>query len=99
MPGESVDVAGIDEDADHHRDFLLGDQIVDDVERGIVAVAVDVPLAVLKDHERGGSFRIVLRGNVNPVIALHAVVDFAGVDDLVGECAGGNAGLLVGERA
>ena len=82
------DVAGIDEDGDHHGDFLLRDQIVDHVERWVVAVAIEIALAVLEDHERGGSFGIVLRGDVDPVFAFHAVVDFAGVNDFVGECAG-----------
>ena len=38
----------------------------------------------LKDHQGGWNFRIVLRGDVDPVVGLHTVVDFAGVRDFVG---------------
>ena len=92
-------VAGIDEDADHDRDFLLRDQVVDHVERGIVAIAMDIPAAVLKDHEGRGNFRVVAGGHVYPVLALHAVVDFAGVYELFRQLAGRHAGLEIRVRA
>jgi hypothetical protein len=78
-------VAGVDEDAYHHRDFLLRDQVIDNIERGIVAVAMDIPAAVLKDHERRRDFGVVTGGHVDPILALHAVIDFAGVDQLFRE--------------
>src|SRR6266436_5227814 len=92
------DISRIDEDADHDGNFLLGDEIVDDVERGIVAVAVGVPAAVVENHYGGGSVRFILRGNVNPIFTFHAVVNFAGVGDFFGERAGWNAGMLIGEE-
>src|SRR6266436_158691 len=76
------DVAWIDENADHHGNLFLSDQVIDDVERGIVAVAIDVPATILEDHERRGRVLAVLRGNVNPIFTLHAVVNLAGVRDL-----------------
>ncbi len=94
--GGAADVAGIDEHDDHHRDFFLSDEIVHDVERFVFAFAIDVSLAILDDEKSGWNFGIVLRGDINPVIALHAVVDFAGVRQLFGELAGGHIGMLVG---
>ena len=62
----------------------------------MLRVAVEIPLAVLKDHQGGWGFGVVLSGHVDPVVAFHAVVDFAGVNDLVGEFSCRNARLLVG---
>ena len=92
------DISGIDEDTDHHRNLLLRDQVVDNIQRGIIAVAIDVTAAILKHHHRCGRFRIVLRRHIDPVLALHAVVDFAGVDDLVRQASGGHAGLQITQR-
>ena len=39
------------------------------------------PAAVLENHERGRNLRIVLRGHVNPIFALHSIVDLAAVRD------------------
>src|SRR5262249_38765108 len=96
--GRLGDIPGIDEDADHHGDFLLRDEIVYDVEGGIVTVAVGVPATVVEDHNGGGRAGFVLRRNVNPVFAFHAVVDFAYVRDFLGESSGWNAGLRIGKR-
>src|SRR5260370_6467423 len=73
------DIARVDEDADHDGNLFLSNQVIDDVERGIVAIAVDVPAAVLEDHKRGGSVLAVLRGDVNPVFALYAISDLSTV--------------------
>ena len=92
-----ADVARVDKDTDHHRNLLLGNQIVDHVERRIIAVAIDVAAAILEDHERGGSLGIVLRGDVDPVFAPHAVINLAGVRDGLGERAGRNSRLQIGK--
>lgn len=42
--------------------------------------------------------RVVLSGDVDPIFALHAIVDFAGVRDLGRERARGDSGLLIGQR-
>ena len=42
----------------------------------------DVALAVLPDHQRGRNGRVVLRGHVDPVVALHAGVELARVHEL-----------------
>ncbi len=75
------------------------DEIVYDVERGVVAVTVGIAATVLKDHDGCRRIRFVLRGDINPIFALHAVVDFADVRDFFGESAGGDARLEIGERA
>ena len=90
-PGRIRHVARVDEYADHDRDLLLRDQVVDHVERRVVAIAMDIASAVLKDHEGGGNFRIVAGGDVDPVLALHAVIDLAGVYQLFRELAGRHA--------
>ena len=74
----------------------MRDEIVDDIERFVFSVAIDVTLAVLDDEQCGRSFWIVLRGDVNPIFAFHAIVDLAGVSDLVGEFPDGHVGMLVG---
>ena len=56
---------------------MLRDEIVEDIEGGMVAVAVDVSSAVVEDHERGGDFGIVLGWDVDPVVTRHAIVDLA----------------------
>src|SRR5207253_2819198 len=56
------DVAGIDEDGDDDRNFLLSDEIVEDVEGGIVGVAMGVAAAILKNHDSCRSFGLVLGG-------------------------------------
>src|SRR5579883_2028151 len=93
--GRISDVSGIDEDADHHGNFFLRDQIVDNIESWIIAVAVNVSAAVLKYHQRRRYLRVVLCGHVNPVLALHAVINFADVDELWRECSSGNSSLQV----
>src|SRR6202021_832445 len=93
------DVTGINEYADHYGDLFLGHEVIDDIERRIVAVAVGVPAAALEDQEAGRRVFVVLSGNVEPVVGLHAVVDLAGVGDLRRKRSGGNAGLQIGEWA
>src|SRR6202000_2650389 len=89
--GRAADVARIDEHDDHDWNFFLGDQIVDDVERFVFSFAVDIAFAILNYEKSGWSLRIVLSGDVDPVIALHAVVDFAGGAESFRKRAGGEA--------
>ena len=91
-----LDGAGVDEDADHDGDSVLGDEVVDGAEEGAVAT-VGVAGSILKDHEGGGGLGGVLRRDVDPVVRLHAVVDLAGVGELFAEMSGGRAGLEIGE--
>ena len=76
------DQTGLNKDGDHDRDFFLENQIVENVDDHAFGVALGVTglLAILEDHKRRGSFRIVLGGDVDPIVALHAAVRFAGVD-------------------
>jgi hypothetical protein len=60
----------------------LCDEVVEDIEGRMIAVAVDVSSSVVEDHEHGGDFGIVLGGDVDPVVALHAVVDVTGDGEL-----------------
>ena len=89
------DVSGIDEHGDHHRNLLLRNQVIQNIERRIVAVPVDVSAAILEDHQRSRRFRIILCRNINPVFTLHAVIDLAGVFDFFRQRAGWNGGLQI----
>src|SRR5262249_38781917 len=53
---------------------------------------------VLEDHQSRSRVGLVLSGDVDPVVAFHAVIDLADVGELIGEFAGSNAGLKVGKR-
>ena len=75
----------------------MRDQIIDHVQSWIVTVAVGVGLAVLKDHHSCRDFRFILSGNVDPILAFHGVVNFAGVDDFIGQRAGRNSRLEIGQ--
>src|SRR5579863_2791920 len=46
--GRVADISGINEDTDHHWNLLLLDQIVDDIQGRVTAVAVDVTASILK---------------------------------------------------
>ena len=84
------------------------DQVVGDFMKPVQAgqsrhcsssVPRDVPLSVLPDHQRRWYRRVVLRGHVNPVVALHAPVQLAGVHELLGDPPLGHARPRVRERA
>ena len=99
VPWGPFNVARVDEDADHHRNLFLGNQVVDYVEGWILSGAIQVPFAILKHHQRGWRFRIVFCWNVDPVFTFHTVVDLARVHDFGGERARWDAILLVGVGA
>ena len=93
------------EQVNHHRDLALLNQVVghflDAVEtRAQIAIVFGIAAAkanaVLPDHERGGLRSVVLRRHVNPVVGLHALVDLADVNLLLGHRAARHVGLLVG---
>ena len=59
--------------------FFLRDQIVDDVEHGMVG-ALDGSAAVLEDHKRRGCVGVVCGGHIDPsIFAFHPLVNLAGV--------------------
>lgn len=60
-------IAGIDEDTDHHGDFLFVDKVVHDDGRSYLAA--DVTATILEDHHAGWLGGIVLGRNVHPVCA------------------------------
>ena len=62
-------LAGIDEDADGHRDLARSDEIVEHRRRAEIAVGGDEAAAVEKDHHASGLGGVVLLGDVNPVVA------------------------------
>jgi len=104
----AVDRAWRHEHMNHHRNLLVVNQVVGDFMKPVQAgtepalllqVARDVPLSVLPDHERRWHRGVVLRGHVNPVVALHAAVQLAGVDELLGDAALRHARPRVRERA
>ncbi len=90
--------ARLNEDVNHHRDFLLVGEIIENNLGAGSAIALDAPLAILPDHQGGRLGGIVLSGNIDPVIALHALVNLARVHDLFRELAFGDAGMFVGVR-
>src|SRR5579872_745688 len=93
--GRAADIAGVDEHTNDHRNFLLGNQVVDDIQRRIIAVALNTSAAILKYHQPGGDLRVVFRRDVDPILTLHPVIDFAGMDKLFQQCAGWDAWLQV----
>src|SRR5437773_1487381 len=76
-----ADRTWLNEHLDHHRNLFLGNQVVHDSQGARCAVSLDQVLAILPDHERRGNVLVVLRGHIDPVVALHAIVNLAGVDD------------------
>lgn len=60
---------GSDENSNRHRHLLFGDEIVHHDRKANDAVGVLRAMAVLENEDAGGLGRVVLGGNVNPVIA------------------------------
>ena len=83
MPGESEMSPGLMKTQIITGIFFCAIRLSITFKMGTLPFRIDVAGAILKDHERGGRLWIVLRRHVDPVLALHAVVDFAGVDDLL----------------
>src|ERR1035437_7932589 len=77
--------AGVDEDADGDRHGALRDQVVEDDRRAPRASVGDEAAAVLKDRHAGGLGRVVLRGNVYPVIARGAGEDLGSGPGVFGD--------------
>ena len=70
--------SGIDENADRNGHFALVNEIVEDDWGSRVTCFIDESPAILKDHYRRGFRRVILRGDVNPVIVRRAGIDGAG---------------------
>ena len=73
-PGGGND-ARVDEYANGDGHFLFVDEIVHDDGGLTSAFGTHVAFAVLKNHQRSWFFGIVLRGHVDPIIALGAGID------------------------
>lgn len=71
--------AGIDENADGHRDFPFVDEVVESDGGAALSFFIDVGMAILKDHDGGGFGRFVLGGDVEVVLAEGAFEDLAAV--------------------
>src|SRR4051794_10155147 len=93
-----ADFARGDEDVDHDWYLLLGREIVENYLAACGAAALHEPLAILPDHQRRRVAGIVLGGDIDPVVALHAVIEPARVDELFREFAVRDARLLVRVR-
>src|SRR5262245_54781639 len=61
-----------DEYADHDRDVAFRDQVIEDYRNVVLRV-----LPILKDHHARRILRFVLRRDVDPPVARHALKDFA----------------------
>ena len=85
--------ARIDEDSDRDRHLALVNQIVEDDRNTKLAMLIDVTSAVLKHHHAGGRFPIVLCGDVNPVIADRAWIDFLALPVSLSDGSLGDTGL------
>ena len=48
--GRAGNGAGIDENTDHNRDFVLRDEVVDPGQDVVIAARFDVSLTILEDH-------------------------------------------------
>jgi len=86
--------AGVDEDADDGRQFVAGDEVVQD-HRDTDAIA-ERAAAIEKDHEGRGPGGIVLRGHVDAVGMRCAGIELAGRQVVVGDDAFGHAGVRLG---
>src|SRR4051812_3059175 len=73
--GRGGDGAGVDENTDHKRDFVLRNQVVNDGQDVVIAAGLDVSLAILEDHQSCWNVGVIPRWHVDPVFTLHAVVD------------------------
>ena len=51
-----LDIARIGEDGDDDGNFSLSDEIIEDVEGGVIAVTIGIAEAILKDHHGGWFF-------------------------------------------
>jgi hypothetical protein len=72
------DDAGIDEDADGHRDVAGVDEIVEHGRGAEGSVGFDKSATVEADEDAGGLRLVILGGDIDPVVALGAGKDFAG---------------------
>src|SRR5262249_55436439 len=70
--------ARVDEHADSDRHVAFMDQVVEHDSSFEGAVLINERVTVLEYHRAGGLFGPVLRGDVDPIIALRAGIDFAG---------------------
>jgi len=62
-------LARSDENADGHGHFLAGNEVLHHLRNAEYAFRIDRPVAVLK-YQNGSSFlRVILRRNVNPILA------------------------------
>ncbi len=91
--------AGVNEDADGDGHLAFVDEVVEYGGGAEVALEVDVGGAVLEDHDAGGVGGVVLGGDVDPVVAGGAGVDFAGGPLVLGDGALGDACLDEGVGA
>ena len=71
----SRDVAGIQEDANRDGHLFLVNQIVEHNRCSKLSVRFGVVAAVLKDHHTRGLRAVVLRRNINPIVAFRAGKD------------------------
>ena len=94
--GCSGRAAGIDEDADHHRDFAAVDQVVHHVLARGRRLRVHERLAIVEDHQAGRDRRVVLRRHVDPVRMRRAGIGFAGQGEGAANFAFRNAVLRQG---
>ena len=70
--------AGVDEDADGDGHFAFVDEIVEYGGGTKVAGEADIAAAILEDHDTGGSLGVILSGDIEPIVAGGAFIDFAG---------------------
>ena len=64
---------GIQEDSNRDGHLLLVDQVVEDDRHPELAIDLCVIATVVKDHQARGFRAVVLRGDIDPVIALGGV--------------------------
>ena len=86
-------VAGVDEDGDRDRHLASVDQVVEDGGNPVIPLESEEGVAVEEDHQGGGLGRVILGGDVDPVVAGGVGIDLAGQDHRADELALGDAGL------
>src|SRR5262249_30684588 len=86
------------EDVKHHRNLPFVREIIEDDLGARGAIALNQALTVTPDHQSRRFSRIVLSRHVDPVVALHPLVEVARMHKLLREPPVRNARLLVGIR-
>src|SRR5579863_8897373 len=83
--GRDGEYAGIYEDADHWRQIMFRDQVIED--HWYAHAVAERSAAVKEDHERRGLACVILRWDVDGAVMWRAGVVLSGAQNEAGDCA------------